>query len=102
MDSRNPAVGQRRQQNTETFAVYTIVERGEGKKPFWNRVGSAWKNKDDSFRIFLDALPVNGTLHLCKQKERDERERAAPPDDNWQPPPQHDDRDDDIPFGAPR
>lgn len=39
-------------------AVYTIVERGEGKKPRWVRIGIAFVNRDDSLNVILDAVPV--------------------------------------------
>ena len=48
-------------------AVYTIVERkgpgGEVKKYFL-RCGIAFENRDASFNVRLDAIPVNGTLHI--------------------------------------
>lgn len=43
--------------------VYTVVER-EGGKSFWVRIGEAKVNLDGSLTIKLDALPVNGTLHV--------------------------------------
>lgn len=44
--------------------VFTVVERGEGKKVWWVSVGSAWVNRDGSLNIRLDALPVNGQLQV--------------------------------------
>ncbi len=44
--------------------VYTIVERGEGKKPFWIRIGAAFVNRDQSMNVKLDAHPQNGMLHI--------------------------------------
>jgi hypothetical protein len=44
------------------WAAFNIVERGE--KRFWNRVGSAFKNRDGSFNIFLDALPIGGKVQI--------------------------------------
>lgn len=44
------------------FAVFTIVEQDE--KAFWRRVGSGFVNRDGSYNLYLDALPVNGRLHM--------------------------------------
>ncbi len=48
------------------FEVYTIVERDGGEKSLWVRVGIAFVNKDESLTISLNALPVNGRLHVRK------------------------------------
>ena len=47
--------------------VYTIVERG-GRR-LWLRIGTAFINRDQSLNVRLDAMPVNGQLHI----------REAPP-----------------------
>ena len=52
-------------------AVYTIVERGE--KSFWTRIGVAYVNRDGSLNIKLDAVPVNGTLHVRDWTSRDDQ-----------------------------
>jgi hypothetical protein len=63
--------------------VYTIIEAGkEGtrKEDFWVRVGVAFENKDGSLNVKLNALPVNGTLHIRDRKEDESgeaKERAA-------------------------
>ena len=48
--------------------VFNIVENGNGKS-FWIRVGIAFVNKDGSMNVKLNALPVNGTLHIRDKKE---------------------------------
>ena len=48
--------------------VYTIIEKDELDKAFWLRVGAAFENRDGSLNIFLDALPVNGKLHVRERK----------------------------------
>ncbi len=68
-------------------AVYTIVERpeNEGKKSFWVRVGAAFLNRDGSFTVKLDALPVNGVLQVRDWPVRDDwrsREGSAQPSAN--------------------
>ena len=57
--------------------VYTIVERGEGKKPMFVRVGAAFPNRDGSLNVKLDALPTNGTLHIRDHEPWDESRRGG-------------------------
>ena len=59
------------------WAAYNIVERGG--RPFWNRVGSAFHNRDGSMNIFLDSLPRDGKVQIREDdRERDPRkERGA-------------------------
>lgn len=47
-------------------AVYTIVEQARpgGTRKLWLRIGIAFVNRDGSLNIRLDAMPVNGTLHV--------------------------------------
>ncbi len=52
--------------------VYTIIDKPGSDKSFWARVGSAWINRDQSINIQLDALPVNGKLHVREPQERPE------------------------------
>jgi hypothetical protein len=52
------------------MVVYTITEKPGSDKSFWSKIGSAWINRDLSINIQLDALPVNGKLHLREQLER--------------------------------
>jgi hypothetical protein len=54
--------------------AFTIVERAQkgnasaedAEKKYWVKIGSAFVNKDDSLNVYLDAVPVNGMLHLRK------------------------------------
>ena len=51
--------------NPNRRAVYTIIEsESEGRKSRWIRVGIAFVNRDGSLNVLLDALPVNGKLHI--------------------------------------
>ena len=50
----------------QTKAVYTISENGE--RSFWNRVGTAFVNKDGSLNVLLNSLPVDGKLHIRDPK----------------------------------
>jgi hypothetical protein len=58
--------------------VFVIIENERLEKPLWKRVGTAFINRDDSLNIFLDALPLNGKLHVRDLKEREDgQEREA-------------------------
>jgi hypothetical protein len=58
--------------------VYTVIEREGLERPVWVRIGVGWLNRDDSLNIRLDALPVNGQLHIRDyDPERDGPKREA-------------------------
>jgi hypothetical protein len=46
----------------ERFDVFTIREGRNGA--VWLRTGSAWANRDGSINVQLDALPLDGRLHI--------------------------------------
>jgi hypothetical protein len=51
--------------------VYTISERVSGEdeaKDRWTRVGIGFVNRDDSINVVLDAVPVNGRLHIRNRR----------------------------------
>lgn len=48
--------------NSKMKIVYSISERGG--KNYWNRIGVAFLNSDGSLNVKLEALPVNGELHI--------------------------------------
>lgn len=60
------------------MAVYTVRERGEGKKSFWARIGTCFTNKDGSLSIVLDALPIDGRLVVREEQPREERDDPPP------------------------
>lgn len=68
------------QQNTPSTtthkrkAVYTIIEREGLEKNIWIRIGGAWTNRDGSINVRLNALPVNGVLHVRDEFERETSE----------------------------
>ena len=62
---------------TPTHTCFTVRSRGEDKKPFWAAIGSAWTNRDGSFTIRLDALPIDGEIVVRLRKERDSEAEAA-------------------------
>lgn len=45
-------------------AVFTIIEGENLTKPIFRRIGTGFVNRDGSLNIFLDALPMNGKLHI--------------------------------------
>jgi hypothetical protein len=56
-------------------AVYTIVERQNSEKKHWVRIGNAFVNRDQSINVRLDAVPVNGQIHI-RDIDEEERERS--------------------------
>jgi hypothetical protein len=59
--------------NSTMQEVFTIIEREGLEKAIWLRVGTCFTNRDGSFNVFLDALPVNGKLQIRQRQEREER-----------------------------
>ena len=61
--------------------AYTVVQRENDGREFWVRVGAAFVNRDGSLSVRLDAMPVNGRLHIRDYQPREnrepQRERAA-------------------------
>ena len=51
--------------------VFGISERAG--KSFWTRIGIALENRDGSWNLKLDAIPINGQMQLRDYQERDER-----------------------------
>lgn len=53
---------------SETLGVYTIVSRNQKEeteqKNLWVHIGIAFVNRDGSINARLNALPVNGTIHI--------------------------------------
>jgi hypothetical protein len=67
----------------ERKEVWAVSPRGEGKKDWWTRAGTAFENKDGSWTLMLDVLPTNGKLIMRDEQQREERAepppRRAPP-----------------------
>ncbi len=64
---------------TKRLVVYTIIDKPGTDKSFWQRIGSAWVNRDQSINIQLDALPVNGKLHVREPSERPNDSKTPEP-----------------------
>lgn len=58
------------------YQVFSIREsKQEGKvTSVWVRAGSAWVNRDGSFNVYLDVLPLDGKLHVREAVEKREGE----------------------------
>ena len=54
-------------------AVYVIVESDRLEKPLFRRIGTAFVNKDQSLNVILEALPVEGRLHIREPRAHDEK-----------------------------
>lgn len=52
------------------YDVYLIADALSQARQRWTKVGIGFLNRDYSINVILDALPVNGKLHL--------RERGVP------------------------
>ncbi len=61
-------------QTPKAKAVYNIVENGEYTN--WNKIGVAFVNKDGSYSVVLDAVPVNGKLHIRDFKPKADTAQA--------------------------
>ncbi len=61
----------------QMFKVLCPIERKDGGT-FWMRVGSGFKNRDDSLNIYLDAMPTKLThLQIRALDEEDLRRRET-------------------------
>jgi hypothetical protein len=71
--------------DTNDLTAFCIVERDDGSAT-WIRCGRARLNRDGSINVELDALPLNGELHLRPAGASAAPARSAP----VAPPPQAD------------
>ena len=68
--AKQPPKAEEKSSAKPAFHVYTVDDRGEGKDPFWLKIGAAFEHKDDKgFNIVLQALPIDGRLVLREPKE---------------------------------
>jgi len=58
----------------DRLTVFAITEREGVDRAFWTKVGAAFKNRDGSYNIRLDALPTHGKLHM----RHEDPQRARP------------------------
>ena len=56
-----------------SHGVYTVRDRGEGKKAIWTRIGAAWPHQDgQGFSIQLEAHPIDDRIALRIDSEKQE------------------------------
>jgi hypothetical protein len=72
MSETNGTGGQR------PLAVYAVTGSKDGEKTFWPKIGVAFRNRDGSVAILLDALPL-GTNKLQVREPFKEREDGRAP-----------------------
>jgi hypothetical protein len=48
----------------QVFSIKETKERDGRTNAVWVRAGSAWVNRDGSFNVYLDVLPLDGKLHV--------------------------------------
>ena len=46
-----------------------VISEVDGAKSRWIKIGVAFVNSDGSLNVILDALPMNGRLHIRDRKE---------------------------------
>ncbi|HET8724676.1 MAG TPA: hypothetical protein VFM53_10785 [Anaeromyxobacteraceae bacterium] len=51
------------------LAVYAVLDRKDGGRPFWLKIGAAFTNRDGSLTAVLDAVPT-GTNRLQIREQR--------------------------------
>lgn len=61
---------------TRPLGVYAIIERKEGQKALWVKIGAAFTNRDGSTNLVLDAFPI-GTNRLQIREQREWEGRPA-------------------------
>ena len=49
---------------SQIMEVYTIVDKEGFERSFWLKIGAAFRNRDNSINLYLDALPLNGRLQI--------------------------------------
>jgi hypothetical protein len=57
------------------YKVLSVIEKKDGGH-FWMRVGSAFRNKDDSLNVYLDAVPKKLEFTIRELDEEDLRKRT--------------------------
>jgi len=57
------------------YIIKDYTTRDGEKKSKWMLVGSAFKNNDGSLNVLLDALPLDGKIHIRKIEPKQEGAR---------------------------
>ena len=51
-------------EEAKRLSVYVVTEKAGLDRVVWTKVGDAYRNRDGSYNLHLDALPLNGKLHM--------------------------------------
>jgi hypothetical protein len=68
--AQGPATNKGNEMNESKLVAYAINERpgsvpGEKSKSFWTKIGTAFRNRDESITVYLNAVPVgNGKIQI--------------------------------------
>ena len=55
------------------LSVYAVLDRKDGGRPFWLKVGAAFTNRDGSLTVVLDAFPSStNRLQIREQRFPDD------------------------------
>jgi hypothetical protein len=60
------------------LTVYAVIERKDGGKPYWMKVGAAFTNRDSSLTVILDAFPSSTNRLQIREQRFPEEVRAVP------------------------
>jgi len=63
----------------QTMEILGVVNRGEGKKSYWTRIGTAYKNRDGSLNLRFNYLPAdlaNTTIQVREPRAKAEGDGA--------------------------
>ncbi len=60
------------------LAVYAVLDRKDGGKPYWMKIGAAFTNRDGSLTAVLDAFPSStNRLQIREARAFDESRPAG-------------------------
>jgi hypothetical protein len=59
------------------LSVYAVLDRKDGGKPYWLKVGAAFTNRDGSLTVVMDAFP-SSTNRLQIREQRFPEEARTP------------------------
>ena len=67
-----PAVGEASSpvSNTQEFVAYSVLQRGQGKKPYWHKIGAVFPKRGKGFALFLYSIPLDRRIQLLKPSEQ--------------------------------
>jgi hypothetical protein len=60
---------------SKRYDLFSVKEapKDSGKKNFWSKLGVAYENKDGSFSLHLDGLPIDGKLQMRVQVDKESK-----------------------------